>query len=61
MLASPARRLTRAQHLTKFRRCCEFAQATFPPAQQQALIDAVDDLEGIADIRSLTSLLAPIA
>ncbi len=61
MLASPTRRLTREQHLAKFRRCCHFAQAPFPPAQQQALIDAVDDLDGIADIRSFTNLLAPPA
>jgi aconitate decarboxylase len=58
MLASPTRRLTREQHLTKFRRCCDFANGPFPAAQQDALIAAVDDIEGISDIRTLTSLLA---
>jgi 2-methylcitrate dehydratase PrpD len=61
MLASPTRRLTRDQHLTKFRRCCDFAHAPLPAAQQQALIDAVDDLDTVADIRTITRLLAPIA
>jgi 2-methylcitrate dehydratase PrpD len=59
MLASPTRRLTRAQHLKKFRRCCDFAHTKLPPAQQQALIDAVDDLDSLADVRVLTRLLVP--
>jgi aconitate decarboxylase len=61
MLASPTRRLTRAQHLTKFRRCCDFAHAPMPERQRDALIAAVDDIESIADIRALTKLLAPCA
>ncbi len=60
MLASPTRRLTRAQHLAKFRRCCDFAQLPFRDEQRQALIDAVDALEDIADVRSIASLLATI-
>jgi 2-methylcitrate dehydratase PrpD len=59
MLASPTRRLTRAQHLKKFRRCCEFAELPLPPVQQQALIDAVDDLDTLTDVRDLTRLLVP--
>lgn len=59
MLASPTRRLTREQHLTKFRRCCDFAAAPMPPRQQDALIAAVDGIEDIADVRTLAGLLAP--
>ena len=58
MLASPSRRLTREQHLTKFRRCCDFAHAPLLKPQQDQLIAAIDDIEGISDIRTLTRLLA---
>lgn len=61
MLASPTRRLTREQHLAKFHRCCDFAAAPMPRRQQEALIAAVDDIEGIADVRTLTGLLTPQA
>ena len=61
MLASPTRRLTREQHLTKFRRCCDFASAPMPARQQDALIAAVDDIEGMADVRAFTGLLTPAA
>ena len=59
MLASPGRRLTREQHLTKFRRCCEFANAPIPISQQDALIAAIDDIESVLDVRTLIALLAP--
>jgi aconitate decarboxylase len=59
MLASPTRRLTRAQHLTKFRRCWEFAQAPMPDSQRDSLIDLIDNLETVADVRSLCRLLSP--
>lgn len=61
MLASPTRRLTREQHLTKFHRCCDFAAAPMPTSQRDALIAAVDGIEGIADVRSLAALLTPQA
>jgi len=61
MLASPTRRLTREQHLTKFHRCCDFAAAPMPTRQRDALIAAVDGIEGIADVRSLAALLTPQA
>jgi 2-methylcitrate dehydratase PrpD len=61
MLASPSRRLTREQHLTKFRRCWEFAQAPLPERAREALIAMVDDLENLPDIRAMTALLAPPA
>ncbi len=58
MLASPGRRLTREQHVTKFRRCCDFAHGPFPQQQQDALIAAIDDLETMPDVRALAGLLA---
>ncbi len=56
MLASPTRRLTREQHLTKFRRCWEFAEAPLTDAARDKLIDLVDHLEDVADVRELTAL-----
>ncbi|MCX7324980.1 MAG: MmgE/PrpD family protein [Hyphomicrobiales bacterium] len=60
MLASPARRLTREQHLTKFRRCWEFAAAPLSDAARDQLIRMIDDLETVRDIREVTRLLAPV-
>jgi 2-methylcitrate dehydratase PrpD len=57
MLASPTRRLTREQHLAKFRRCWEFAEGTLPETAREALIAAVDGLETISDIRQLAELV----
>ncbi len=59
MLASPTRRLTRAQHLAKFHRCWTFAQAPMPDSQRDTLIDLVDNLDRVADVRSLTQLVSP--
>ncbi|MBO1078084.1 MmgE/PrpD family protein [Roseomonas haemaphysalidis] len=59
MLASPGRRLSREQHLTKFRRCWEFAEAPLPTTAREKLIEMVDALESLADVRDLTALLAP--
>jgi hypothetical protein len=57
MLASPARRLTREQHLTKFRRCLDFAKEPLCPGTSDTLIDLVDHLEQLSDIRELTEPL----
>jgi len=57
MLADPARRLSRDQHLTKFRRCLDFAQEPLLPGTCDTLIDLVDRLEQLADIRKLTEPL----
>ncbi|MEO9190177.1 MAG: MmgE/PrpD family protein [Acetobacteraceae bacterium] len=59
MLANPVRRLTRAQHLAKFRRCWEFAEASLGADARERLIELVDDLENLTDVRALTRLLAP--
>jgi 2-methylcitrate dehydratase PrpD len=59
MLASPSRRLSRDQHLAKFRRCWEFAQAPLPEQSREALIRMVDALEMVEDVRELIALLTP--
>jgi 2-methylcitrate dehydratase PrpD len=53
MLANPARRLTREQHLAKFRRCLDYAKEPLRPGTGDMLIDLVDRLEQLADIRQL--------
>jgi aconitate decarboxylase len=57
MLANPARRLGREQHLAKFRRCLEFAREPLRPGAGDTLIDLVDRLERLADVRALTEPL----
>jgi aconitate decarboxylase len=56
MLANPARPLTREQHLQKFLRCLAFAQQ---PLNATGLIELVDRLEEVTDVRALCALLAP--
>jgi 2-methylcitrate dehydratase PrpD len=57
MLAAPTRRLTREQHLAKFRRCWDFADGTLPETARETLIDMVEDLESVADVRGLANLV----
>jgi len=57
MLANPARRLTREQHLTKFRRCLEFAAEPLRKSTADTLIDLVDRLEEVEDVRDLVKPL----
>jgi len=57
MLANPVRRLTREQHVTKFRRCLDFAKAPLRPSTGDTLIDLVDRLEQLGDVRELTEPL----
>jgi 2-methylcitrate dehydratase PrpD len=57
MLAHPSRRLSREQHLTKFRRCLEFALRPLAPDAGDRLIDLVDRLEDLGDVRELTAPL----
>jgi 2-methylcitrate dehydratase PrpD len=61
MLASPRRRLTRAQHLAKFRDCCGYAADRLADDAIDRLIDMVDRLDEIADVRDLAALLMPQA
>ncbi len=60
MLASPMRPLTREQHLAKFARCLEFAATPLPRGTEERLIEAVDGLETLADIRLLARLAAGV-
>ncbi|KAI4604397.1 hypothetical protein KJ359_000535 [Pestalotiopsis sp. 9143b] len=59
MLASPTRRLTREQHLTKFRRCWEFSAEPLSLEARDELIEMVDQLEDLSDVRLMTKLLSP--
>jgi aconitate decarboxylase len=59
MLANPARPLTREAHLTKFRRCWHFAADPLPDHAREALIEMVDHLQDVADLRDLVRLLSP--
>lgn len=55
MLANPVRPLTREQHVQKFTRCLEYAEQ---PLAADGLIDLVDKLEQVADVRRLCAPLA---
>jgi aconitate decarboxylase len=57
MLANPARRLTCEQQLAKFRRCLDFAKQPLRSGTGDTLIDLVDRLEQLADVRELTQPL----
>lgn len=61
MLANPARPLTRDQHLAKFRRCLEFSAAPLAPGTADRLIDAVDRLEKLEDVRLLARMAAGLS
>ena len=58
MLANPARPLTREQHLTKFHRCCTFSTDALRPDASAGLVDLVDRLDEIDDVRLLTELVS---
>ena len=60
MLAHPSRPLTRARHLEKFARCLEFSRDTLTDGNGQRLIEMVDRLETISDVRDLAALLATV-
>ena len=58
MLAHPSRPLAPAQHLEKFHRCLAFSAEPLAPGAAARLIDAVDRLEEMADVRALSALAA---
>lgn len=58
MLANPARPLTRDQHLAKFNRCLDFAADSLNPDTGQRLVDSVDRLDELEDVRVLGTLAA---
>jgi aconitate decarboxylase len=57
MLANPARPLSPEQHLAKFRSCWSLAAAPLGPPE--SLIDMVEHLEELDDMRTLAVLLVP--
>jgi aconitate decarboxylase len=59
MFAHPSRPLDRAGQLAKFHTCWRFAATPLPPANADRLIRLVEDLETLADLRELTTMLAP--
>jgi aconitate decarboxylase len=58
MLANPARQLTREQHLSKFHRCCTFSRDTLAPGAPERLVEVVDRLQEVEDVRLLTVLVS---
>jgi 2-methylcitrate dehydratase PrpD len=56
MLAHPTRPFTRGQHLAKFRRCLDFAAAPLTLGAGESLVEAVDGLEKLDDVRLLAAL-----
>jgi aconitate decarboxylase len=58
MLANPARRLTMDQRLSKFRRCCAFAQDALAPGAADRLVAAAARLQDVEDVRSIARLAA---
>jgi 2-methylcitrate dehydratase PrpD len=57
VLGSPGRPLDRERHLAKFRAACRSAAVPVSDARIEALVAAVDELEGLADVRDLVDLL----
>lgn len=57
MLANPARPLTPEQYLAKFRRCLDFSATPLGAGTAGRLIEAVERLEEIEDVRSLTAMI----
>jgi aconitate decarboxylase len=55
----PARPLTRAQHLAKFRRCWTYGSTALDLERGERLIALVDRLESVPDVRELFALTAP--
>jgi 2-methylcitrate dehydratase PrpD len=53
MLAHPSRPLDREAHLAKFRRCLDFAATPLPVDAGERLIETVDRLETLPDVREL--------
>ena len=56
MLANPARPLTREQHLAKFQRCCTFSCDRLASDAPERLVEMVDRLADIEDVRRLSEL-----
>jgi 2-methylcitrate dehydratase PrpD len=61
MLAHPTRPLTHQQHLAKFHRCLDFAASPLARDAPARLVEAVDRLESVEDVRVLGAMAAGLA
>jgi aconitate decarboxylase len=61
MLASPSRKLDRDQQLAKTRRCLAFTAEPLVTDVAEQLVDTVDRLEHLPDVRRLATLVASAA
>lgn len=55
----PEKPLTQEEHLQRFRDCIRFASKPLPENKVKGIIDGIDHLEEMDDIRGLISLLLP--
>jgi len=60
VLGHPDRPLSRAQHLDKFRRCWTYGARRLDPERGERLIELVDRLETVSDVRDLVALTVPM-
>jgi 2-methylcitrate dehydratase PrpD len=60
MLANPARPLTRELHLAKFHRCCAFALDDLAADAPVMLVEMIDHLQDVSDVRQLTGLVSGV-
>jgi aconitate decarboxylase len=58
-LGSPGYPLTRSQQLEKFRYCWSIGAMSLPSINCNRVIDLIDDLENVVDIKEVVSLLTP--
>jgi 2-methylcitrate dehydratase PrpD len=59
VLGAPGRPLDHARHIAKFRRAAASARYAMPPAQIDSIIELVEDLPDLADIRVLVDAISP--
>ena len=59
VIGQPSHPLTRDAHLDKFRRCWTYGAERLEPANAERMIDAVDRLESLPDVRELIRLTVP--
>jgi 2-methylcitrate dehydratase PrpD len=60
-LGHPARPLTQAQTIGKFRECARYADAPIPKEALDEVIELVDQLERVPDVSVLPALVSPTA
>jgi 2-methylcitrate dehydratase PrpD len=56
---NPAKPMTREAHLTKFRANWQSGAAALPAENAETLIEMIDDIDNVADIREITALMEP--